>query len=88
MEERLSDKIDERFRRGFMPYGVTQHPGHKPDLKESYELGVDLPLTGPRRGRRACRCTAPTAGRPDKPWLKEAAEAYFNAHHRAGHATC
>jgi len=78
MEERLQDKIDERFRRGFMPIGVTQHPGHKPDLKESYELGMDLPLTD----------ADVAAGRPlhgpnrwpaDKPWLEYAAMEYFNA---------
>lgn len=78
MEERLKDKIDERFRRGFMPIGVTQHPGHKPDLKESYELGIDLPTTD----------VDVAAGRPlhgpnrwpaDKPWLEYAAIEYFNA---------
>jgi len=78
MEERLRDRIDERFRRGFMPIGVTQHPGHKPDLKESYEIGLDLPLTD----------VDVSAGRPlhgpnrwpaDKPWLEYAAMDYFNA---------
>lgn len=77
VEERLRDKIDERFRRGFMPMGVTQHPGHKPDVKESYVLGMDLPQNDPDV----------VAGRPlhgpnrwpaDKPWLKEAAIAYFD----------
>ena len=78
MEERLRDRIDDRFRRGFMPIGVTQHPGHKPDLKESYEIGLDLPLTD----------VDVSAGRPlhgpnrwpaDKPWLEYAAMDYFNA---------
>jgi isopenicillin N synthase-like dioxygenase len=76
LEERLQDRIDERFRRGFMPQGVTQHPGHKPDVKESYVLGLDLPTTDPDV----------VAGRPlhgpnrwpaDKPWLREAAMAYL-----------
>jgi isopenicillin N synthase-like dioxygenase len=77
MEERLKDKIDERFRRGFMPMGVTKHPGHKPDVKESYVLGLDLPpddadviagrpLHGPNRWPA------------DKPWLHDAAMAYFD----------
>jgi len=76
LEHRLRDKIDERFRRGFMPYGVTQHPGHKPDLKESYEVGVDLPLTDPDviAGRPL---HGPNRWPDDAPWLKEAAEAYF-----------
>jgi isopenicillin N synthase-like dioxygenase len=76
MEERLKDKIDERFRRGFMPYGVTQHPGHKPDLKESYELGVDLPATDPDV-QAGLPLHGPNRWPADKPWLKEAAEAYF-----------
>jgi len=76
MEERLKDKIDERFRRGFMPYGVTQHPGHKPDLKESYELGVDLPVTDPDV-QAGLPLHGPNRWPADKPWLKEAAEAYF-----------
>lgn len=77
MQERLKDRVDERFRRGFMPMGVAQHPGHKPDVKESYVMGLDLPTTDPDVA----------AGRPlhgpnhwpaDKPWLKEAAMAYFD----------
>lgn len=74
--ERLKDKIDERFRRGFMPYGVTQHPGHKPDLKESYELALDLPLTDPDV-QAGLPLHGPNRWPADKPWLKEAAEAYF-----------
>ena len=77
MEERLRDQIDERFRRGFMPMGVTQHPGHKPDRKESYELGLDLPLTDPdvQAGRPL---HGPNRWPADKPWLEAAAMAYFN----------
>ena len=77
MEERLKDKIDERFRRGFMPYGVTQHPGHKPDLKESYELGMDLPLTDPDV-QAGLPLHGPNRWPADKPWLKDAAETYFD----------
>ncbi|MGN8084185.1 isopenicillin N synthase family dioxygenase [Variovorax sp. 22077] len=78
MEERLRDRIDERFRRGFMPIGVTQHPGHKPDLKESYELGLDLPLSDPdvASGRPL---HGPNRWPQDKPWLESAAMDYFNA---------
>jgi isopenicillin N synthase-like dioxygenase len=77
MDERLRDQIDERFRRGFMPMGVTQHPGHKPDRKESYELGLDLPLTDPdvQAGRPL---HGPNRWPADKPWLEAAAMAYFN----------
>ena len=75
MEERLRDKIDERFRRGFMPYGVTQHPGHKPDLKESYEVGVDLPLDDPDVVA-GLPLHGPNRWPADAPWLKDAAETY------------
>jgi isopenicillin N synthase-like dioxygenase len=76
LEERMKDQIDERFRRGFMPYGVTQHPGHKPDLKESYELSIDLPLTDPDV-QAGLPLHGPNHWPADKPWLKEAAESYF-----------
>ncbi len=77
MEERLQDRIDERFRRGFMPMGVTRHPGHKPDLKESYVMGLDLPQTDPDviAGRPL---HGPNRWPADKPWLREAAMAYFD----------
>ena len=31
-EKRMELRIDERFRRGFMPQGINQHPGYAPDL--------------------------------------------------------
>jgi isopenicillin N synthase-like dioxygenase len=75
--ERMADKIDERFRRGFMPMGVTRHPGHKPDVKESYVLGLDLPNSDPDviAGRPL---HGPNRWPTDKPWLKDAAMAYFD----------
>jgi len=78
VEKRLELRMDERFRRGFMPQGINQHPGYAPDLKESYEYALDLPLDDPDV----------VAGRPlhgpnrwpaDMPWLRSAAEAYFDA---------
>lgn len=77
---RMADVIDARFRRGFMPYGRNRHEGFDPDLKESFDFGVDLPLDDPDV----------VAGRPlhgpnrwpaCAPWLREAAEAY-HAHTR------
>src|ERR1700738_4905307 len=47
MEQRLAHRMDEKYRRGFMPQGINQHPGFAADLKESYEIGVDLPETDP-----------------------------------------
>ncbi|HWF40357.1 MAG TPA: 2-oxoglutarate and iron-dependent oxygenase domain-containing protein [Candidatus Acidoferrales bacterium] len=77
VEQRLRDKIDERFRRGFMPMGINQHPGFAPDLKESFDYGFDLPLDDPdvAAGR-------PLHGPnrwPDLPWFRTAAEAYFES---------
>src|SRR5260370_2145917 len=46
-EQRLAHRMDEKYRRGFMPQGINQHPGFAADLKESYEIGVDLPETDP-----------------------------------------
>src|SRR5205823_10982487 len=77
-EKRMELRIDERFRRGFMPTGINQHPGYAPDLKESFEYCLDLPLDDPDV----------VAGRPlhgpnrwpaHHPWLRAAAEPYFDA---------
>src|SRR5271154_7231893 len=47
LEQRLEAKIDDRFRRGYVPFGISQIPGFAPDLKERFDWGVDLPLTDP-----------------------------------------
>ncbi|MBY3165689.1 isopenicillin N synthase family oxygenase [Rhizobium laguerreae] len=46
--------IDERlqitrnkYNRGYIPMGATQLPGKAPDLKDSFDLGIDLPLDDP-----------------------------------------
>src|SRR3984957_14520161 len=76
--QRLAHRMDERFRRGFMPQGINQHPGYAPDLKESYELALDLPLDDPdvAAGRPL---HGPNRWPPELPWLRAAAEAYFDA---------
>ena len=64
------------FRRGFMPQGVTKQPGFEADLKESYEVGLDLALDDPDVvARRPLH--APNQWPDELPWLREAAEAYF-----------
>ena len=73
---RMAHKMDDRFRRGFMPQGINQHPGYAPDLKESYEVGVDLPLTHPSVVA-GLPLHGPNKWPADMPWLREAAEAYF-----------
>ena len=76
-EERMKLRIDERFRRGFMPQGINQHPGYAPDLKESFEYALDLPLDDPDvvAGRAL---HGPNRWPPDMPWLRSACEAYFD----------
>ena len=76
-QKRLEIKLDDRFRRGFMPYGINQHPGFAPDLKESYEFALDLPLTDPTVVA-GLPLHGPNRWPADMPWLREAAEAYFS----------
>ena len=76
MEHRLGHRIDERFRRGFMPQGINQHPGYAPDVKESYEIGLDLPLTDPDVAA-GLPLHGPNRWPAECPWLKAASEAYF-----------
>jgi isopenicillin N synthase-like dioxygenase len=74
--QRLTHRMDERFRRGFMPQGINQHPGYAPDLKESYEIGIDLPLTDPDV-IAGLPLYGPNRWPAECPWLRQAAEAYF-----------
>jgi isopenicillin N synthase-like dioxygenase len=78
LEERLKMKIDDRFRRGYMPQGINQHPGYAPDLKESYELALDLPLDDPDV-MAGLPLHGPNRWPEAHPWLREAAEAYYAA---------
>ena len=76
-EERMKTRIDERFRRGFMPQGINQHPGYAPDLKESYEYALDLPLDDPDVIAER-PLYGPNRWPREHPWLRQAAEAYFD----------
>lgn len=77
-QQRLPHKMDERFRRGFMPQGINQHPGYDPDIKESYEIGVDLPLDHPSVVA-GLPLHGPNRWPSDAPWLRATAEPYFEA---------
>lgn len=46
LDERL-EIVRNPFNRGYIPMGSTQLPGRAPDLKDSFDLGVDLPLDDP-----------------------------------------
>ena len=76
-EERMKLRIDERFRRGFMPQGINQHPGFAPDVKESFEFALDLPFDDADVAA-GLPLHGPNRWPPDMPWLRSAAEAYFN----------
>ncbi len=76
--ERVDDVMDPRFRRGWMRQGINQHPGYAPDLKESYEFGLDLPLDDPDVSA-GLPLHGPNRWPPAHPWLQPAAEAYFDA---------
>lgn len=39
--------VKDEFHRGYLPLGTTQYPGRSPDLKDSFDIGVDLPLDDP-----------------------------------------
>jgi isopenicillin N synthase-like dioxygenase len=78
LEERMKDLMDARFKRGFMPHGLSHSPGFDPDLKESFELALDLPLDDPdvEKGRLLHGPNRWPAGHP---WLRAVAEPYFHA---------
>ena len=76
IEQRMPHRMDEKYRRGFMPQGINQHPGFAPDLKESYEIGVDLPLTDPDVAADL-PLHGPNRWPADCPWLRQASETYF-----------
>lgn len=64
------------YRRGFMAQGVTHQPGYAADLKESYEVGIDLPPDDPAV-LSGLPLHAPNQWPAEMPWLREATETYF-----------
>jgi isopenicillin N synthase-like dioxygenase len=77
-DEKQKDLMDVRFKRGYMPHGLSHSPGYDPDLKESYEWALDLPLDDPdvEKGRLL---HGPNRWPADHPWLQAAADPYFDA---------
>jgi isopenicillin N synthase-like dioxygenase len=65
------------YNRGYLPIGTTQLPGQPPDLKDSFDIAVDLPLDDPD-----VAAGLPFHGPnqwPDFPGFREPIEAYFDA---------
>lgn len=78
LEEKQKVQIEGSLPRGFLATGVNKHPGFAPDLKTSFEFGVDLPPTHPSVVNQV-PLHGPNKWPKDHPWLKEACEPYFNA---------
>ena len=78
LADRMVDLMDRRFKRGFMPQGLSHSPGYDPDLKESYEIALDLPLDDPDVAKERL-LHGPNHWPEKQPWLRAAAEPYFDA---------
>lgn len=76
LERRMRVEKD-RFHRGYLPLGTTKYPGKAPDLKDSFDIGVDLPLD-----HQDVRAGLPLHGPnqwPDLAGFRAPVEAYFQA---------
>ena len=74
--------VKDEFHRGYLPLGTTRYPGRSPDLKDSFDIGVDLPLDDPD-----VISGLPLHGPnqwPDLADFRKPAEDYFSAVHGFG----
>lgn len=75
--QRAAHPIDRRIGRGFMPQGINQQTGYAADIKECFDVGVDLGPDDP-----SVKAGVPLHGAnvwpSDVPWLRPPVEAYFN----------
>ncbi|CAN5405024.1 2-oxoglutarate and iron-dependent oxygenase domain-containing protein [soil metagenome] len=70
--------VDERFRRGYVPFGSSTIPGFKPDMKERFDWGVDTPLDDPFVVARK-PLYGPNKWPQDMPWFRRPAEEFAAA---------
>jgi isopenicillin N synthase-like dioxygenase len=77
LDERLRCRLHPRTRRGFMPMGITKVGDNAPDLKESFDMGFDLPPDDPDflAGKFM---HGPNVWPEGMPWLREAMESYLD----------
>ena len=81
IEARMKSLKDE-FHRGYLPFGTTQYPGQGPDLKDTFDVGIDLPLYDPQ-----VKAGLPLHGPnqwPDLENFRTPVETYFMAIHQLG----
>ena len=74
--------LKDRFHRGYLPLGTTHYPGRGPDLKDSFDIGCDLPLDDPD-----VVAGLPLHGPnqwPELEGFRAPVEAYFDAVHGFG----
>jgi len=75
--------IKDQFHRGYLPMGTTRYPGKAADLKDSFDIGVELPLSHPD-----VIAGLPLHGPNQWPSIegfREASEAYFLAVRKFGY---
>ena len=77
VEARMSVHKD-RFHRGYLPVGTTRYPGRQPDLKDSFDLGIDLPVDDPHVAA-VTPLYGPNQWPSDLPGFREPVERYFEA---------
>lgn len=81
LDVRMRNLKDE-FHRGYLPMGTTRFPGRGPDLKESFDIGVELPRDHPSV-LQGLPLQGPNQW-PALPGFREAAMQYFDAVHALG----
>ena len=80
--EARMESLKNEFHRGYLPFGTTQYPGQGPDLKDTFDVGIDLPLDDPQ-----VKAGLPLHGPnqwPDLENFRTPVETYFTAIHQLG----
>ncbi|MEJ0071879.1 MAG: 2-oxoglutarate and iron-dependent oxygenase domain-containing protein [Pseudomonadota bacterium] len=70
--------LKDRFHRGYLPIGTTRYPGRQPDLKDSFDIGIDLPLDDPDV-MAGTPLYGPNQWPADLPGFRAPVERYFDA---------